>query len=95
MLFPSLWEGLPGVVLEAASVGLPVLGSDLPGILEISNQLPNIHTLSLLKTDEEWAQQLAFIMAQKNDKENSASAFIRSDFLLNNNIEQLCAIYSA
>jgi glycosyltransferase involved in cell wall biosynthesis len=33
-LFPSLWEGLPIVVVEAAASGLPVVASDIPGVRE-------------------------------------------------------------
>lgn len=35
-VLPSLWEGLPGVVLEAVASNLPVVSTDLPGVREIS-----------------------------------------------------------
>lgn len=56
-LFPSLWEGLPGVVLEARAAGLPVLASDLPGVREIAGYLSDIAILSLSQPDEQWAVQ--------------------------------------
>lgn len=36
MLLPSLWEGLPGVVMEALAVGVPVVGSPIRPIQEIA-----------------------------------------------------------
>jgi glycosyltransferase involved in cell wall biosynthesis len=54
-LFPSLWEGLPGAVLEARTVGLPVLASDLAGIREIARHLSGMHLLSLSESNERWA----------------------------------------
>jgi glycosyltransferase involved in cell wall biosynthesis len=46
MIFPSLWEGLPGAVVEARLSGLPVVASDLPGIREIARHLGGIDLLS-------------------------------------------------
>jgi glycosyltransferase involved in cell wall biosynthesis len=54
MLFPSIREGLPGAVLEAASAGLPVLASSLPGIVEIADYFAGVVVLSLQAQDDEW-----------------------------------------
>lgn len=42
-LFPSRWEGLGSAVIEAASIGLPVLASDIPALASVfpaSQRLP-------------------------------------------------------
>ena len=41
-VFPSLWEGLPGAVLEAIAAGLPVIASPLAGVREIARVAPGI-----------------------------------------------------
>ena len=56
MIFPSLWEGLPGSVLEAVAAQLPVLATDLPGIREIAQYLPGLLTMSLDLSDDLWAE---------------------------------------
>ena len=34
-VFPSLFEGLPGAVIEAMALGLPVIASDIPSLREV------------------------------------------------------------
>jgi glycosyltransferase involved in cell wall biosynthesis len=69
LVFPSLWEGLPGVVLEAAASGTPVLASDLPGVGEIAAHLPRIRQLSLDQPDESWAEVASELIDQSPDAE--------------------------
>src|SRR5690606_31497974 len=56
LLLPSLREGIPGVVLEACVIGVPVLATDLPGVREIGNRLEGVYFLSLAESDAEWAR---------------------------------------
>jgi glycosyltransferase involved in cell wall biosynthesis len=55
LLLPSLWEGLPGVVLEACAAGVPVLATDLPGVREIASRLALVRYLPLDADSPEWA----------------------------------------
>ena len=58
LLAASFSEGLPGVVLEACAVGVPVLATDVPGVREIASRLPRRY-LPLRATDAEWATDAA------------------------------------
>ena len=46
-VFPSRWEGLPGVVLEALAAGLPVIASDIGPVREIASQSDRVHLVSV------------------------------------------------
>ena len=56
MIFPSLWEGLPGAVLEACAMGTPVVASELPGIVEIASHFDSVRCVSLHEDDGHWSE---------------------------------------
>jgi glycosyltransferase involved in cell wall biosynthesis len=81
MVAPSLWEGLPGAVLEASSVGTPVLASDIPPMIEVAKFLP-IRTLSLSQSDEVWATVCAELCADESLPARVLDAFAASPFTM-------------
>ncbi|MEH6384960.1 MAG: glycosyltransferase [Colwellia sp.] len=94
LLFPSLWEGLPGAVIEAASVGLPVVASDLPGVKEIAVQLPSVKYLSLRDNTQQWVKLLnQSITSGDQERKQSCQEFTQSQFNLNQCVEGIYAVY--
>lgn len=97
LLFPSLWEGLPGVVIEACAAGTPVLASDLPGINEIKKHLPMVTCLSLKENNKTWAEQALKISdywRRTNNLEEKGFQFVKqSVFDIQNTVEQLERIW--
>lgn len=41
-VFPSLYEGLGGAVIEAMALGLPIIASDLPALREVADEGSNV-----------------------------------------------------
>ncbi|MDF2179788.1 glycosyltransferase [Aliiglaciecola sp. CAU 1673] len=93
MLFPSKWEGLPGAVLEALSLGTPVLATRLPGTEEIAAQIDGLQVMSLEESDQHWAAALAQLLEQQADRKALVTQFRQSDFVISKNIDTLHAIY--
>ena len=58
-LLTSWFEGMPGAVLEAVAAGTPVVGNDLPGVLEIARVLPGLTVKSLDDADDDWGAAIA------------------------------------
>jgi len=98
LIFPSLWEGLGDVVLEAAAAGTPAVCSDLPSIREIAEHLPGIERVSLSEPDARWAERLAAAAANPPDEATRRAALTRfsaSVFHVDRSAAALCAIWGA
>lgn len=69
LLLPSLREGLPGVVLEALSVGVESITSGLDGCLEIAEKISGVHIISEYDSDQ-WAHKIYERYMRKNFDRN-------------------------
>jgi len=68
MLFPSLREGLPGVVIEACAAQTPVVASDLAGVVEIASHLPgHVTCVPLNASDAVWSARLLEACCARQD----------------------------
>ncbi len=86
LCIPSLWaENSPGVVIQALSLGLPVIGSDRGGIPEL---ITNGHNGLLLPAAEEgpWVHALSSVLASpeilnnwRANARSSAARFSQND----------------
>ena len=91
LLFPSKWEGLPGAVLESCAAGLPVVASDIPGVLEIGRHFPTVRPLSLTESDGVWAQHA--IEAAAAPREHRRTTFENTPFALGRAAASLRSVY--
>ncbi len=97
MLFPSLWEGLPGAVVESCAAGTPVLASHLAGIVEIKSVLDGLITcLPVDAPDQVWASTASEICAKpsQNFREEALDRIADSPFDLDNCKRKLLEIWS-
>lgn len=79
MLFPSLWEGLPGVVLEACAAGTPVLASDIPGVRELRDRFPIIETLPLDEPDDAWIAKACAMLKKRPTLERRLASLEKTE----------------
>lgn len=93
LLFPSLWEGLPGVVLESLAAGVPVLCSDIGCNREIAETNKGIILMDLEKSDHQWATKLYDI--SKNGKQKIISMeFEKSPYEINKVLKHFKSFYN-
>jgi glycosyltransferase involved in cell wall biosynthesis len=96
MIFPTLFEGLPGVVLEACAAGLPVLSSDIPPIAEIARYLSGISQLSLSASNAQWVQRAMELLQNTGNRrtsEETAGEFAISPFCIEKAVKSVVALY--
>ena len=93
MIFPSVFEGLPFVLVEAQASGLPVLASDF--ITKEVNVTELINYYSLENSSELWANEALRILSSSKNKrlmigEQMKNTIFDSDLT----VKILCSIYS-
>jgi len=96
LIFPSLWEGLPGTVLEACAAGTPVIASDLPEIREIADWFSLVNCIPLEVSDADWAQEtLKWIKACNSSqiKETTSETFSNTPFHIRKCIADTCRLW--
>ena len=94
MIFPSLWEGLPGSVLEAVAAGVPVLASDIPAMAEIQACFDQVYSVGLTESDLNWAQKALDILRLPRQKYPFADCDI-APFSIKTSAQEMCAIWES
>jgi glycosyltransferase involved in cell wall biosynthesis len=94
MIFPSLWEGLPGAILESLAMGIPVVASDIPPHREIAGWLPGVTLVPLNVSDEQWARRVNSLRCPTSQTRAEAwRAFTESPFSLEQSVASLIAVW--
>lgn len=91
-LFPTLWEGLGGVVIESIAAGLPMVLSDIPPIIEILDICGSAEILPVDAPDDEWADALSRAIA-KPHQEQWLEELEKSPLSLENFCQNLLSLY--
>lgn len=80
LLLPSRWEGMPNVVLEGFSCGVPAIAMrEAGGIIDIAKHAPDKH-LKIVDTIEEFVSEMEKVNIEPKDKR--APSFLPEAFQL-------------
>lgn len=91
--FPSRWEGLPGALIEALGVGLPVVASDIPQIKEVASYLPGTFRLAPPNDFEQHADNLLLALNGTTDLIPQWQRFAQSPFSMESCIQEYARLY--
>ncbi len=96
LVYTTLREGLPGVILESLSVGTPVLASNILPNLEISNKVSGLWVKDLNLSNEDWCndvKSLMFIGSTPFMRQQISTSFKDSVFSIEKTINQFKAVW--
>ncbi len=80
LLLPSRWEGMPNVVLEGFSCGIPAIATrESGGIMDIKKYVPDAH-LKIVDTMDEFVAAMKAVKI--SPKVSKADSFLPDEFLL-------------
>ena len=91
LIFPSLYEGFPNVILEAETTGLPIVMSDL--ITKDVVILENCKQISLEKTPLEWSEECIKVIKNSNNRTLAAKAVENAGFSIREEIKKIQKLY--
>ncbi len=95
-LFPSLWEGLAVVLLEAQAAGVPVIASDIPGVREGIAKVEQNHLFPLASLEDAATavtQRLTSRTRSRRLLDPRVAEFLRA-FDIRQSVRELEAIYA-
>lgn len=94
MIYPSLWEGLPGAVIEALAVGVPVVASDIGSIREIAELCPRLRLVSLDESDDVWLDCIDRALTAGAESDPAVRLKDLEAFSLKKSVDMFADLYS-
>ncbi len=89
LVFPSFFEGMPNVVIEAQAASLPCVISDT--ITDEADITGMVEYYSLEKTAEEWAEK-ALLQAEKFERKNLKEEFYKNGYAIKSVVEKFAEL---
>lgn len=94
LLLPSHTEGLPNVVLEAMTMGVPVAATDVGGVRDLLDH--GRCGVILGKDESTWADRIAYLLASPDRRDRIASLArdrIHNHYTFSKRMERVFAVY--